>query len=90
MDGAEDEWLAESDLRGTPALREWKDAVPPEDEAPSLPPHRLEALVQELAEMVEASERMVVYTGAGISTSAGIPGTRHGAITHTHTRTHTM
>ncbi|ELR25303.1 SAP domain containing protein [Acanthamoeba castellanii str. Neff] len=73
VDGAEDGWLPESDLRGTPALKEWKDAIPPEDEAPALPPHRLDALVVQLAKLVEASRRMVVYTGAGISTSAGIP-----------------
>jgi hypothetical protein len=86
VDGAEDGWLPESDLRGTPALKEWKDAIPPEDEAPALPPHRLDALVVQLAKLVEASRRMVVYTGAGISTSAGIPGTH---TTHTTHKLHT-
>jgi hypothetical protein len=82
VDGAEDGWLPESDLRGTPALKEWKDAIPPEDEAPALPPHRLDALVVQLAKLVEASRRMVVYTGAGISTSAGIPGSHTTHDTH--------
>jgi len=45
VDGEPEEWLPEPSLRGTPALKEWKDSIPPEDDAPSLSPQRLVQLV---------------------------------------------
>ena len=44
-------------------------------------PEVLDAKVSEFAEMIQASEHMVAFTGAGISTSVGIPDYRSGANT---------
>lgn len=37
------------------------------------PPDILESKIRELADMIRISRHFVVHTGAGISTSAGIP-----------------
>jgi hypothetical protein len=47
-------------------------------------PDEVAAKVRQLAALVRAANHFVIYTGAGISTAAGLPG-----ITHTHTHTHT-
>ena len=44
-------------------------------------PKELDRKVSRLAEMILASEHMVAFTGAGISTSTGIPDYRSGAKT---------
>ena len=44
-------------------------------------PEILDAKVTELAEMIGYSQHMCVFTGAGISTAAGIPDYRSGANT---------
>ena len=41
-------------------------------------PEELDAKITMLAEMIVASERMVAFTGAGISTASGIPDYRSG------------
>lgn len=68
MDGAENTWLPESALRGTPALQEWKDALPPEDELEPLPRHQLESKVHLLdhawmASLTDVADRSTCVDG---------------------------
>ena len=44
-------------------------------------PEELEQKIDKLAEMIKASKHFVAFTGAGISTSSGIPDYRSGANT---------
>ena len=44
-------------------------------------PEVLEKKVDELVELIRNSKRMVAFTGAGLSTAAGIPDYRSGANT---------